>query len=68
MRQLWNKKSLTVILPFAKGRGKNIVPRTLSSYLLLRRANRDLFLAQLDGTDLIEQLMFAIHCRHNVAA
>jgi hypothetical protein len=65
MRQLWNKKSLTFIFPFAKGEAKDRV--NAKEILLLRRGNRDLFLVQLDRTDLIKQLMFAIHCCHNVA-
>ena len=34
--------------PFVKGRGKSIVVRALGKYLLLRRGNRDLFIAQFD--------------------
>jgi hypothetical protein len=66
MRQLWNKKTVTLILPFAKGEGKDHAV-SAKEKLLLRRGDRDLFLVQLDRTDLIKQLMFAIHCSHNVA-
>src|SRR5947207_15387313 len=34
---------------------------------LLGRTDDDLFFAQLNGTDLIKQLVFAIHHRHRIA-
>ena len=34
---------------------------------LLRRRDDDLFLVQLNGTDLIKQLVFAIHHCHRIA-
>src|SRR5881392_2005322 len=34
---------------------------------LLGRSDDDLFFAQLNGTDLIKQLVFAIHHRHRIA-